>query len=273
VLGGVSHLERILKDGHELLDLTIVQNPGRDSALCSKALQKIHPFSPLPILRAFDRSHVLRQRDRELVLGYKVKSTLGQAVIDLAQDLVLFLNVEVGREMRKLPLLHSDDVRRRSRKELVGAIEFVAVGWLALRSILAIFSFAVAAARLRFILERIVGKIWRRQNVIHRVGRRVSAWHVPALRSSILVGTIVVGRGWAREDAGWWARVEGGGICKGGICERDVATNRRHSPRLVRGNWKVRGRAKIFVSPMTSRRQGDGRFTSRQCKTRSHSYC
>jgi hypothetical protein len=42
--------------------------------------------------------------------------------------------MKVGREVRKLPFLHGNDIWRRSLQELVRAVEFVTVRWSSLRS-------------------------------------------------------------------------------------------------------------------------------------------
>ena len=93
MLSSVPHFQRILQDGDKLLNLSIVQDAGGDPPLCRQSLQQIHPFRPLAVVRAFNPSHILRQRDRKLIFSDKVKGTLREPVIDVAQDAILFLYV------------------------------------------------------------------------------------------------------------------------------------------------------------------------------------
>ena len=127
VLGGVAHLERVLEDGDKLLDLTVVQHPGWDPPLRRQPLEQVHPFGPLAILGPLDGPHVLRQRDRELVLCHKVVCALRQTVVDLGQDTILFLHQQIRREVGELPLLHGNVFRWGALQKLMGPIKLIPV--------------------------------------------------------------------------------------------------------------------------------------------------
>jgi len=97
MFGSVPHLEGVLQDGDELLDLAIVQHPGWNPALGSKTLQEIYPLSPLPVLGSFHWSHLpISERDWELVLRHEVKGALGQPVIDSGENIILLVDNEIG---------------------------------------------------------------------------------------------------------------------------------------------------------------------------------
>jgi len=127
VLGSVSHLERVLQNGGKLLNLSIKEDMSRNPALSGKGLQEEDPFGPLAIIRRLDGSHLLPERDRELVLGHEIESALRQAIVDPIQDNVLFLNVKVGWEVGKLPLLPGNNLLWGTWKELMGAVKFITI--------------------------------------------------------------------------------------------------------------------------------------------------
>ena len=142
MLSRMSHLQTILQDGNKLLDLTVIQHARGNSSFGRKSLQKVNPLGPLAVLRALDGPHVLRQRDGELVLGYEVVGALRETVVDLCQDRVLFLDQEVGGQVRELALLHGDVFGRWALEELVGAVELVAVGGAALGAAASVIAIA-----------------------------------------------------------------------------------------------------------------------------------
>lgn len=49
VLGSMTHLQGVLQDGDELLNLAVVQEVSRDAACSSQSFQKVYPFGPLAI--------------------------------------------------------------------------------------------------------------------------------------------------------------------------------------------------------------------------------
>lgn len=49
MFGSMPHLQGVLQHGDELLDLAVIQDPGRDAALGGQPFQEIYPFSPLTI--------------------------------------------------------------------------------------------------------------------------------------------------------------------------------------------------------------------------------
>jgi hypothetical protein len=127
VLRGVSHLQRVLQNSHELFNLAVVENTGWDAPLRRKSFEKVHPLSPFSVLWSFHRPHVLGERDWELVFGHEVERTLGKSVIDLAQDIILLLDEKVCGQMGQLTLLKSNDFWSRPWKELVRSIELISV--------------------------------------------------------------------------------------------------------------------------------------------------
>lgn len=133
LLGGVPHLERVLQDGDELLDLAIVEHPRWNPALGSQSLEQVHPLSPLAILWPLDGAHVLGQRNGKLVFGNKVVCTLRQTVVHLSENGVLFLDQEVGGKVREFSLLKRNIVRSRRGKKLMRSVEFIPVGRSTLR--------------------------------------------------------------------------------------------------------------------------------------------
>jgi len=101
----MSHLKGVLQNGNKLLDLAIVQNTGGDPALGSQPLQQIYPFRPFTIFRPLNWSRLGIYGNGKLVFGNEIKSTTRKAVIDPGQDDILFLDYQVGRKMRQIPLL------------------------------------------------------------------------------------------------------------------------------------------------------------------------
>lgn len=124
----VPHLERVLQRRHELLDLPVVQHPRGYAPLGREPLQEIHPLDPVAVLRPLDGPRVGREGYGELVLRDKVERALREPLLQLPQDAVLFLDGQVSWEVRKVPLLHGDVLRRRLLQEVMGAVELVAVG-------------------------------------------------------------------------------------------------------------------------------------------------
>lgn len=181
MLGSVPHLERVLENGDKLLDLSIVKDSGGDPPLGGKPLQEVHPLGPLPVLRPFHGPHVLSQRDGELVLGHKVVGTLRQPVVDLVENVVLFLDMEVGWQVRKLSLLHGNHVRRRTLQELVWTIKLVSVRRPSLRArfVVLLLWLVRRENKVKPIVQRVIGQARRRNDIIHRSCRRVSALAVP----------------------------------------------------------------------------------------------
>lgn len=100
VFGSVPHLQRVLEDSHKLLDLPIVQDSCGDSSLGGKTLEEINPFGPFSVLWPLDGAHVLGQGNGKLILGDEIESTLRQSIVDLAEDVVLLLDVKIGRQVR-----------------------------------------------------------------------------------------------------------------------------------------------------------------------------
>ena len=90
------HLQRVLQDGNELFDLTVVQNASGNSPLGGKTLQEVYPFRPFAVLGLLDLPARRIQRHRKLVFGNKVKGTPGQAIIDFREDTILLMNHQVG---------------------------------------------------------------------------------------------------------------------------------------------------------------------------------
>jgi len=123
----VPHLERILEDGHELLDLAIVKNSRGYAALGGKTLQQEYPLSPFPVFWSLNSPHLWIDGDRELVLCHEIKCTLGQAIIDPGKHLVLFLNYQIGRQMWQILLLLGNIILRRPRQQLMWSIKFITV--------------------------------------------------------------------------------------------------------------------------------------------------
>lgn len=128
VLGSMTHLQGVLQDGDELLNLAVVQEMSRDAACSSQSFQEVYPFSPLAVRGDLDGSLVLFDRNTELVLCDEVIGTLGQTVVDLVEDSVLLAGIEVSRELGKLFILGCDGLWRRWLQELMWAIKFIPVG-------------------------------------------------------------------------------------------------------------------------------------------------
>lgn len=110
MLGSMPHLQRVLEHGHQLFDLAVVEHPGRDAPFGRQPFQEIHPLGPLPIRWSAYRPLIGFQGYGELVLGHKVKCTLGKTIIHLRQDIVLFLHKEIDGHMREISFLRGDGV-------------------------------------------------------------------------------------------------------------------------------------------------------------------
>lgn len=93
MLGSVTHLQRVLQHGDQLLDLAIVQGMPGDAAPGGQSLEKVDPFIPFPVRGDLNGPLVLLQRDRESVSCEKVKAALRQTLVDLVQDSVLLCSV------------------------------------------------------------------------------------------------------------------------------------------------------------------------------------
>ena len=109
-----------------MFDLPVVQDPCRDAAFGREAFEEVDPlfkledgvvsevclswlgyvevfcrrrgtyFRPFPISRHTHGTFIRLDGDGELVSGHEIEGTLGEAVVDLGEDLVLFLGVEIN---------------------------------------------------------------------------------------------------------------------------------------------------------------------------------
>lgn len=84
MFGGMSHFEGVLENRNKLLNLSVVEHSRWDTSLRCEPLEEINPLGPFSVLRSLDRSHVLGQRNRELVLGNEIEGALRKSVVHLA---------------------------------------------------------------------------------------------------------------------------------------------------------------------------------------------
>ena len=166
VLGGMAHLETVLQNGDQLLDLAIVQHARRDAALGRQALEQVDPFGPLAVGGAADGALVRLDGDGELVAGDEVVAALREAVVDLGQDLVLFLRVQRDGQLRQILLFGLVVAVDGLVEELRGPVEFVAVRGPALRVCLAA-AVDAGGARGRFAVVAVVVVVVVREVVVH----------------------------------------------------------------------------------------------------------
>lgn len=124
----MAHLQGVLQDSDELLNLAVVQEMSGDAACGSQPLQEVYPLGPLAVRGDLDGSLVLLDGNTELVFCDEVIGTLGQAVVDLVEDAVLLAGIEVSRELGQLFILGCDSLWRRRLQELMRAIKFIPVG-------------------------------------------------------------------------------------------------------------------------------------------------
>lgn len=107
MLGSMTHFQGVLQDGNQLFDLSVVKHAMWYPPFSGQSLQQVYPFRPFAVLRYPHWSLVRFQWDWELVFGHEVKCTLGQAVIDLSEDIILLLNKQIRGDMWQLTLLGS----------------------------------------------------------------------------------------------------------------------------------------------------------------------
>ena len=128
MLGSMAHLQGIFQHSNQLLDLTIVQSVPRNAPPGGQPLEKKDPFIPLPVRGDLDGPLVLLQGNGESVSCKEIKSTLGQTVIDMVEDAVLFCGIKISRELGQLLLPDGKISRRGWIQDLVRAIKFIPVG-------------------------------------------------------------------------------------------------------------------------------------------------
>ena len=133
MLGSVTHFQRILQNGNQLLDLAVVKNAGGDPSLGGQPFQEINPFGPFPVGWDSNLPLVRFHWNGKLVLRNEVEGALRQTIIDLSQDVILLLDQQVGWQMRKVPSLRCHSLGRESVQQLMWAIKFVPVRWPPLR--------------------------------------------------------------------------------------------------------------------------------------------